>query len=53
MDAKQLINSCTESNVKPLTRTLQFYVMDEPGALANALIPFRVSDCYVKVRFIV
>ena len=34
-------------NIKPsiATRTLQFYVKDEPGALANALKAFRVSDC--------
>ena len=38
-----IINIVIDPYIKPSTRTLQFYVKDELGALAGALKAFRVS----------
>ena len=35
----------SEYGIEPSTRTLQFYVKDELGALAGSLKAFKVSDC--------
>lgn len=40
----------TEFNIKPTSRTLQFFVKDEAGTLAEALKTFRVSAIWLRYK---